>query len=229
MKDIKCIKNKYHSIQKRFSAPLNVYLIILAVSIVLMLSQTWWSCDFTKNALANIGYSLLASWMAAILVDYGNNKIQNKKQLKEFKQLIDNHNLLANSFFVTICGMYEEKYKPQTDITFAEMIDNILDPSFENYGVSQQDHEECVSEIISFLKSFDSESRELKETLVEHIENPYCTGYFRIHLDMIAYYARDSLQSIEMNNTDWAAERIIYKLFPTIVEIYPEMEEDYYS
>ena len=95
-----------------------IYGIILGVSIVLMILQVWWKCGVT-TAIANIGYSLMASFVAAVLVDYGNNNLLNKKQLKEFKQLCFNHNMLANDYFVTVSGLYTVsllKLKPCYDI-----------------------------------------------------------------------------------------------------------------
>ncbi len=223
MKLINCIRRKRYAIQKHFSAPLSVYLIILVLSIVLMLSQVWWPVNFTKNVLANIGYSLIASWVAAILVDYGNNKILNRKSLREFKQLTGDHEQLAHDFYNTINWMYEKKYRVDYDnITFGEMIDNILDPNFEYYNVSEQDRQECISEILCILNQFHSESKQLEKTLEEHIENPYSTGHFRSLLRNLTYEANEAIKAINNENYDWAAEVIIYNFNPIVVELYPE-------
>ena len=224
----KNIKFKYYQIQKHFSAPFYFYLVILLVSICMILLQVWWDNKITRNALANIGYSLMASWLAAILVDYGNNKILNQRKLREFNQLTFNHNQLAFDFYIIVSGIYEEKYgSGKDDIAFGEMIDNMLDPYCENYNVSEQEHEKCISEVLHILNQFYSESKKLKKTLEEHIENPYSTGRFRSQLELIAYETNEAVEAINQKNYDWAAETIIYNLIPIIAEIYPETQ-DYY-
>lgn len=228
MKVISFFRRAHYAIQKHFSAPLSVYLIILVLSIVLILSQVWWPVCFTKNVLANIGYSLFASWVAAILVDYGNNKIHNQKSLREFKQLTGDHEQLAYNFYTTINSMYEKKYQiDYNNITFDEMIDNILDPNYEYYNVSEQDHKECISEILFVLNQLHSESEQLEKTMEEHIENPYSTGKFRLLIRELAFEANEAINSIKRDNYDWAAEVIIYKLTPKIVKLYPETSEYY--
>lgn len=220
------IKRKCYQIQKHFSAPLSVYFLILIISFVLMLLQMWWKCGFSKDVLANIGYSLFASWLAAILVDYGNNKILNKKQLKEFKLLCFNHNQLTNDLFITVSGLYEENYDPEIrDITFKKMIEKMLDPQYRKYNITKSVHEECISEISHIIVQFYEQSKALEKTLEEHIENPFSTGYFRGQLSMIAYYAKIINDAIEQGKNGAAAKTINKRFLPTIVKIYPETKE----
>ncbi len=225
MKRCKFIKKKYNEIKKCFSVPIYIYVMLLVISVILMVVQIC-DCKFAKDVLANIGYSLFASLIAAVFIDYGNNKLHNQKQLKEFSQLTYEHSELANDFYFSISGLYKQIYSSQPpDVSFSEMVDNILDPDYKMYNVKKQAHKECIDAIVSFLKKFCTESQNLENKLVDHIENRYSTGSYRHQLRMIKYYSEKIINLIDNGNYACASDLIIYKLFPAIAKTHPDTSE----
>lgn len=110
--------------KKHFSTPIWAYVLLALTTAALLIHGFLLTCDFTKN----VGYSLLASLVAALLIDFGNTSALHESDKRQYQILKEE---LVSSFR-NLREMVDNSYAFYSDddnlkLSFYQRVDYLLD------------------------------------------------------------------------------------------------------
>ena len=228
----KKLKAKY---KKSFSTPFWVYLVLICL-ISLALVFSFYAKESLSELLRNTSYSLIASFLAAVLIDHANRKNVYSQDLYAFSCLTQNLFSSCVSLFDTIYNAYVRRYGERQYSIFrlstSDVFYMIFRPHSSHDSLSIEDYDQNIESVINSINQIREEANKLKEQTPLFVNNENLDYMFRLNLD---HLIRDlgALQRMHRNGELIGYSHFefylnsIYYLFPGLEHFF--IEEYHFS
>lgn len=216
----KCIMMWY---KKHFDTPIWVYLTVLLVVIALLVVPHLLVCEDILGALLiNVGYSVTASLVFAIIVDIGNTIRENKKKRQIVSILTAEW---RRTFFVLrtrVQEVAETKYgSDSVKRTFSEWLAIALQREQED----EDEYWGYVYDVVYPISKIKSTSAVLLDRAIMHLDDLEDANGFRSALKSIEAVSSIICRSFDDDECEKLEYRIDKVLIPKFLKLYPEYEE----
>lgn len=217
-------KLKTFNLSKYLSTPFIVYAFLILITIALLI------CGYSvDNALSiNVGYSLLASLIASILIDIGNTRVHYNNEVEQL-------NILSAEFKYDILGLkgaairaYEARYSSDSGrYIFAKWLEMAFDMDYKDDGLTDEDFDYIVWTIQFQITKIKKSSIELNERFLNHISISLITEEDRRLVRRIAAVSSIIEREFDEKKYHYAIKNIVQRLIPCAIIMYPYMEKEF--
>lgn len=217
-------KLKTFSLSKYLSTPIIFYVLLILITIALLIYG--YSVD---NSLSkNVGYSLLASLIASIIIDIGNTRVHYNNEVEQL-------NIISAEFRYDILGLkeaairaYEARYSSDSGKhTFTKWLEMAFDMDYKGDGLTDEDFDYVVWTIQFQITKIKKSSIELNERFLNHISISLITEEDRVLVRRIAAVSSVIEREFDEKKYHYAIKNIVQRLIPCAIKMYPYMENEF--
>lgn len=216
-------KNVKPLIKKYFSVPIPIYIAIFCASILLFLPKAINSLDSRFDIPANIGYSLLASNIAGILFDFGNNLTNEKKMNKKYRSITNSHSQLLNDIIIIIDDVCTKLNIDNDLLSFDQQLAAILLYGDRKDDINSETYLDSTEDILHWLNLLKNGSEKI--IILSYIQNnSNFNEAQRLRLRLLSSLADETIQqfskhTLESHKTTYTLindriMRILLKQYP---------------
>lgn len=199
--------NKKRKMKKYvFSVPKSIYISVGVVCIVMILPQFFVngnSYSGITQILANIGYSLLASDVAGILFDLGNNFSKSKEDKKVYYNVTLGHYMLIDEIVLVAnytCMML--KISEFQNMNLKQKLQSVLYEGFNNEFLKTKEYKDATEDILYWLYLVRETSKELLKVSYIMYENKEFDEEKRTKLRLLISIANEACGKFKKYNLE---------------------------
>lgn len=205
-----------------FSTPVMAYTILLLINIVLLIHGFQADCDFSKN----IGYSLLASIVAALLIDAGNTRALHESEKRQLKILKEELIYAFRQLRETAENLYDSWYDgDKSKLSFYQRIDLLSDPELS--AVKKTEQREILLGFSYPIEKIKDDSAKLLQRLYDNSSLSIITAEQRKQVRQINNRANLIYTYFKSGKEVFAVKCIKTRLLPFYFEFEPEEESQF--
>ena len=212
--------------KQHFSTPIWVYLLIAVCTILLFLlayiSPMNWSSLFK-----NVGYSLIASMIAALLIDLGTTKIQRTRQQEQYEILIAECKRRCRALVdsvVEAADMRGEKFDNDT-FDFSTWGQKALAPNKE--GLTEDHYWNVLFEVAYPVTKIRESAAQLYESSMYFLDNENFSVQFRRDLNNLVSMCRYIERIFDHENFDQFSKAVTLRFPKSIIGVFPDLADDF--
>lgn len=215
-------------LKKYFNVPIIIYIILFFVCGVMIFPNAIDSTIPFSALFANIGYSLLASNIAGILFDLGNNISICRKSQKQYDAITFSHSNLLNDIIAVVDDICEDLHIEDNDcVTFEQQLRIILFEGHSERSITEKDYLESTNEILYWLELMKNESEKLLNISYIMYENDNFTEKKRRHIRFLTAMSKEAILQFEKHTIDShkkVYDLIYNKIFRQMFILYPDQK-----
>lgn len=215
-------------LKKYFNVPIIIYIIIFFVCVAIIAPIVFDTNNSFHALLANIGYSLLASNIAGILFDLGNNLSIRKKSQKQYDAITFSHSNLLIDIVAVVDDIYEDlSVKENYCSAFEHRLKIILFEGQSESSITENDYLESINEILYWLELLKNESEKLLNISYIMYENDNFNEKERRHLRFLTAMSAEAILQFEKHTIEShkkVYDLICNKIFRQMFILYPNQK-----
>lgn len=220
-------KNAKPLIKKYLSVPIPIYIAIFCVSIILFLPKAINYSELRFDIPANIGYSLLASNIAGILFDFGNNLTIEKKMNKQYRSITFPHSQLLNDIIIIVDDICNKLEIDNAILSFHQQLNAILLYGDCNVEINSHSYIEATEDIRHWLNLVKKDSEKIRTISYIQSNNHNFTEKQRTQLTILSSVADEAIQQFNKHTLD--SHKATYTLIDDriiriLLKQYPDQE-----
>ena len=213
------IKERWNTINSKFSAPLLCYFLLALLAIVFIGTAMYDSfSNAFRGIISNLGYGIFCSTFVAALIDFSTKKRQEEKDKKAFITLTEDMKTSIR-WLISIRTIWDQQYKEE-----------IIKDNYQNWimlliSFSKKGNKSAkiyVSMFFDILSSVLLFAKDLRKKTVLIGNNQYLPENFWKDLDYLIHYMI-MFDKISKNNIGMCY-LLVDKILNTIVCLYPEFK-----
>lgn len=218
----KIVKWLLKKVKGHLSTPLPCYFFLLIITIILLIFGLCIPSDVFKN----VGYSLLASIIAAVFIDIGNTKAAHREELREFHILTAGYINAFNELREAVVNAYEMRYDyDKKKRTFEQWIEAALNPNYTDEELSEKDFFDIAWEIEWVITRIRKNSIILSNRFIEYLQLTIVTDDYRRHVNRVEAICGVIEREFDEGKYKYAEKNIIEKLLPCFLANHPQFKE----
>ncbi|SCX26977.1 hypothetical protein SAMN02910436_02184 [Ruminococcaceae bacterium P7] len=206
-----------------FSVPVVIYLVIFLVCAFLLIPKVSGRGDKGTEILANISYSLLASNIAGILFDFGNNITNEKKMNKQYRSITNSHSQLLNDIIIIIDDVCTKLNIDNDLLSFDQQLAAVLLYGDRKDDINSETYLDSTEDILHWLNLLKNGSEKI--IILSYIQNnSNFNEAQRLRLRLLSSLADETIQqfskhTLESHKTTYTLindriMRILLKQYP---------------
>lgn len=220
-------KNLNPLIKKYFSVPIPIYIAIFCASIILFLPKAINGSEPRFDIPANIGYSLLASNIAGILFDFGNNLTIEKKMNKQYSSITFPHSQLLNDIIIIVDYICNKLEIDNSNLSFHKQLNAILLYGDCNVEINSDYYIEATEDIGHWLNLVKNGSEKIRTISYMQSNNHNFTEKQRTQLTILSSVADEAIQQFNKHTLD--SHKATYtlindRIIRILLKQYPDQE-----
>ena len=187
--------------RKYFSVPVVIYLVIFLVSAFLLIPKINGCDNKGTEILANISYSLLASNIAGILFDFGNNLTNEKKMNRQYKSITNSHSQLLNDILIIIDDVCTKLDIDNDLLSFEQQLAAVLLYGDGKDDISSETYLDSTEDILHWLNLLKKDSEKI--IILSYIQNnPKFNEAQRLRLRLLSSLADETIQQFSKHTLE---------------------------
>lgn len=207
--------------KKHFGTPIWVYIAVLLVAIALLVVPQLLVCEsLLGSLLTNVGYSVTASLVFAVIVDIGNTVRENEKKRQITSIITAEWRREFFSLRASVQEVVETKYGSDSEKrTFTEWLQLALQ---KDADADDDEYWKYVYEVIYPIGKIKSSATVLLDRTIMHLDDLDDAQGFRAAVKNIAAVSSIICRSFDEEEYDKLQYRIDKVLIPKFLGLYPE-------
>ena len=187
--------------RKYFSVPVVIYLVIFLVSAFLLIPKISGCDNKGTEIVANISYSLLASNIAGILFDFGNNLTNEKKMNRQYKSITNSHSQLLNDILIIIDDVCTKLDIDNDLLSFEQQLAAVLLYGDGKDDISSETYLDSTEDILHWLNLLKKDSEKI--IILSYIQNnPKLNEAQRLRLRLLSSLADETIQQFSKHTLE---------------------------
>lgn len=208
-----------YAIKGKISTPIWIYAILFFGSLLMIRCGTDSICEIAKN----VGYSVFASVIAALLIDVGNSQVERKKLEKELRLINSEFRNAFIDLHDSVVTAYEIRYGDDgKKRKFQQWVELALRERRDDEGLSDDEMFDVTWEVQWCLCKISKTSEVLIDRLMDHISLSLANDVYRSQVKHIRAVSYILQKDLDKECYSQVINSINRQLVPSFLKIHPE-------